>query len=153
MRAQGLRDDARITGPDRSGGHSGSAAEGGSISSVPVISLVRTLLVLAFLISPSVIRCQAWSQPFRPPDVAGVQVQWRVYGVDTRTNRNVFEWVFSSVADTAVAFNYRIETDRGEVRIGRISVKPRGRQLSGWLFQGDSLVRIEVGRRGFGMNN
>jgi hypothetical protein len=107
-------------------------------------------LLVSMLVIPTAASAQVWSKPFRPGHLPGVQVQWRVYGLDTKTGRNVFEWVFSDVGDTTVEFNYRIETNHHESRTGRISLTPGKKQLSGWLFSGDTLVAIEVDEKPFG---
>ncbi len=110
------------------------------------------LFLLPLLIAPSLGHSQQWSKPVRFENLPTVQVQWRAYGLDTKSGKNVFEWVFSNIGDTAVAFNYRIETDRRESRTGRISLAPGKKQLSGWMFSGDSLVAIDVDRNPFVKN-
>lgn len=114
-----------------------------------IFPLVRVLLLLPVVIAPSIAKSQTWSEPIRPAKLPAVQIQWRVYGVDTRTHKNVFQWVFSNTADSAISFNYRIETNRRENRIGRISFGPGKSQLSGWVFSGDTLIHIDVDRRPF----
>ncbi|HEY6192820.1 MAG TPA: hypothetical protein VI215_10915 [Bacteroidota bacterium] len=113
----------------------------------------RFLPLVFLLIVPSLAFAQNWSEPIRPANLPAIQVQWRVWGIDRKSRQNIFEWVFSNTSDSSVAFNYRVETERGERRTGRISFKPRKKQMSGWLFSGDSLTRIEVDRRPFGVRD
>jgi hypothetical protein len=109
----------------------------------------RWLFLFLALIIPSLASGQTWSEPFTPATMPSLQFRWRVYGVDTKSQKNVFEWIFSNESDTSVAFNYRLETNRHETRSGRIYFKPRKKQLSGWLFAGDSLISVEVDRKPF----
>jgi hypothetical protein len=107
------------------------------------------VFLFLLLIAPSLAVAQSWSDPIRPATFPAVQVQWRVCGIEPKSKMNIVEWMFSNTTDTAVAFNYRIESNRGERRTGRISFKPRKKQMSGWLFTGDSVIRVVVDRKPF----
>jgi hypothetical protein len=75
----------------------------------------------------------------------GLTIQWRLYGLDTKSHKNAFEWVFQNQTDSTVTFDYSISTNKDEKRLGKITLGPRKRRFSGWPFEGDQIVDVKVG--------
>ena len=92
---------------------------------------------------------QTWTDPLPVKNAGGLFVQWRLYGLDTKSQKNAYEWVFENSTDSTILFDYTIATNDNEKRMGRITLGPRKRRFSGWVFDGDRIVEITAGRVSF----
>ena len=85
-----------------------------------------------------------WSDYLAFQSVEGVRFRWRVDPEFRREGQNFFQFEFENQAEHPVHFNYIIETETGERVVGSISLVSKKSRLSGWYFEGSSVVDIEV---------
>ncbi|TLY32582.1 MAG: hypothetical protein E6K56_02920 [Ignavibacteria bacterium] len=92
---------------------------------------------------------QTWSDPVRFESAGGIEFRWRDFFTRTDTVSHFFEWEFMNDTDSSATFEYVITGDNGEERIGRITLKPRRKKLSGWYFSGDKIVDVALAKVAF----
>jgi hypothetical protein len=106
----------------------------------------RLFIILAVLLTINSFHgaAQVWSSPITSPNVPGIRFEWRRLTNWEMRNLTLIEWRFTNVSDSVITCVYRVRSDSGEERIGKIILKPHTQNLSGWYFTGDKIERLEL---------
>ncbi len=106
---------------------------------------LKSVVVCAFilLLHPNDASGQDWDAGGSFSPVPGVQFQWRKLDSFRAGKQAFFEWKFVNQSDSVISCLYRVRTDSGEERLGKIVLGPHTQKLSGWYFSGDAIERLE----------
>ncbi|HLF15112.1 MAG TPA: hypothetical protein VI932_09520 [Bacteroidota bacterium] len=85
-----------------------------------------------------------WSEYLAFVQAEGILFRWRVDPYFEQPGKYFFQFEFENQADHPIHFNYLIETELGERRVGAIKLAPHKTRLSGWYFEGKSVTDVEV---------
>ena len=86
---------------------------------------------------------QGWETARSFSPVRGLNFQWRRFENLKAGNQAFIEWMFTNSSDSIVSSLYRVLSDSGEERVGKIILNPHAQRLSGWYFTGDRIERLE----------
>ena len=104
------------------------------------VGMIGMLIILSF----SELSGQGWKNTTESFSVPGVTFQWRRFGRLMTDDRAFVEWRFVNTSDSIISFTYRILSDSGDERPGKVSLRPHALRLSGWYFAGDKIQRLEL---------
>ncbi|MBI1807783.1 MAG: hypothetical protein HYR76_12105 [Ignavibacteria bacterium] len=85
-------------------------------------------------------QAQQSNASFQP--LPGTTFRWRLLGFDEEKKKYQVEMVFLNTTDSIFVFNYVIGTNRAEELLGRVTLRPRGQSMFGWLFSGNRITNI-----------
>jgi len=110
--------------------------------------IYRRLLMIFVVVALSepAVRClaQTWSDPIRFEAAGGIELRWRDFFLRSDTVAHFVEWEFANKTDSSATFEYKITSNKGEARIGRVVLGPQKRKLGGWYFTGESITDVSL---------
>jgi hypothetical protein len=101
-------------------------------------------ILFSLLILSSEGFAQGWSPQQAITDLPQIVFRSRLTGIDRQTQLRAMEWVFENKSDSIVSFTYRLISDARDTLVGRMMIREKRREYSGWFIRGTRFVKIQT---------